>query len=201
MTAQQPDSYFYQSEKYSYIASKGKHISATFHPGDYGITPASICTNCYAGYFCEFQVLHGKLLLQTLQINSKENKYPAINGVLPLLPNDAPGYQGYHVYENLTLPMDYTGSLILGKGFLNKYYIHTGFQHAWSYKNVIELIFKDGQLVEQHDYSDLIERLRQEKALEIQTYTENWSSTPHPFKLGRGRSFFGFMKTPWWIKR
>ncbi|MDO5519779.1 MAG: hypothetical protein Q4G58_04725 [bacterium] len=200
MTAQQPDIYIYKGQHYSYITEKDKRKATSFHPNSYGITPASICSNCSSGYFCEFEVINDKLVLQTLQINSKDNTYPAINGVLPLAPNDAPGYTGYHVYKDLQLPVAYTNSLIIGNGFLSKYYIHTGFQHAWAYRNVLELTFKEGQLMGQCDHSSLIEQLQHEKCQELLTYTENWINTRHPFRMGRGRSFFGFMKTPWWIK-
>ena len=74
------------------------------------------------------------------------------------------------VYEALRHPVAYTGGLLLARDFIKELYVHMGFHPAWKYRNVHELVFRDGELVEQTDRSDQIGELRQEIA--------NWPLEP-----------------------
>lgn len=67
--------------------------------------------------------------------------------------------------------MKYTGKILIGKGFINKYYIHMGYQRAWAYEVLEKLIFYKGKLIETVDHSEMAKKLRLElenKAEEIQ---------------------------------
>lgn len=69
-------------------------------------------------------------------------------------------YMGHRVYQNLNLPMNYTGKILVGNNFINKYYIHMGYQRAWAYKTLIELVFENGKLIEEIDQSEVAKKLR-----------------------------------------
>ena len=60
------------------------------------------------------------------------------------------------------MPIEYTGKLVLGNGFIWDYYIHMGFQRAWAYEKVIELIFEKGVLVNVIDHSEKVKEIRAE---------------------------------------
>jgi len=45
---------------------------------------------------------------------------------------------------------------------MQEYYIHMGWQQAWAFKTVKEFEFKDGVLVNVVDYSDKVEKVRQD---------------------------------------
>lgn len=47
-----------------------------------------------------------------------------------------------------------------GKDFLSDYYIHMGYQRAWAYETLKELIFEEGALVEVIDRSAMANMLR-----------------------------------------
>lgn len=67
---------------------------------------------------------------------------------------------GHHLYQGLNLKMTYTGKLLVGRDFMHEYYIHMGYQRAWAYKTLIELIFEDGALIETNDQSDVAAQIR-----------------------------------------
>ena len=46
-------------------------------------------------------------------------------------------------------------------GFIDKYYIHMGYQQAYAYEKVVELIFEKGQLMEAIDHSGKVDQIRQ----------------------------------------
>ena len=66
------------------------------------------------------------------------------------------------VYKDLNLFMKYTGKIVLGRGFINKYYIHMGFQQAWAYEEVIELVFENGVVVNTINHNETVSRIREE---------------------------------------
>ncbi len=177
MTAQIEDSIIYRKNRYSIIAMS-KRIG--FDPKEYGITPQSKCTACWRGYWCEYNVTSDGLFLQNLYINSADGKYPPINGVnisqieyhdcmaysfkdgkMIGKRDKTPNFMGHKQYKDLNIPVSYTGKVLSGNGFLNKYYIHMGFQRCWAYEQLIEFEFQDGKLVNETDHSEIAAKLRE----------------------------------------
>ena len=62
----------------------------------------------------------------------------------------------------MNLPLLYTGRIVAGRDFLKKYYIHMGYQRAWSYGTLLEFIFDEGRLIERVDHSEMAELIRME---------------------------------------
>ena len=99
-----------------------------------------------------------------MYINSKDDHYPEIEGVKPLSnENDEEffEYMGHHLYKGLNIKVPYSGKILVGDEFLHEYYIHMGYQRAWAYKVLTELIFENGVLVETNDQSQVAAELRE----------------------------------------
>src|SRR5262249_17791255 len=86
---------------------------------------------------------------------------PALFGVA-LKPDDGGTRLFDAVYEGLAHPVQYSGGLLLAADFIEEWYVHMGFHPAWKYREVHELVFRDGDLVQEADRSEQIAESRQE---------------------------------------
>ena len=157
MTAQVPDGYMYEGKEYSIIAMS-KNIN--FNIEDFGIQPEYTCTACWRGFAIDYSIEYAKLLLKTIWVSQSGSGYPDVNGV-KVKKLEKRGIFSY-VYENVNMPIKYTGKIVIGCGFIDKYYIHMGFQEAWAYETVLELIFKKGVLLDVIDHSDRVRKIRED---------------------------------------
>ena len=152
MTGQIGDKYRYSGEDYTIVAISPP---IEFDPVQYGITPAAANTACWAGYWCEYDISDSGIVLSNLYVNARDANYPPINGVSAQAEpsEESFAYMGHHLYEGIDIPMDYTGRIVAGAGFLREYYIHMGYQRAWAYETLIEFVFENGRLIETVDHS------------------------------------------------
>lgn len=162
MTAQRGDIYKHQKYEYSIVRMSP---GTNFNPTKYGIISESISTDCWDGYWCAYGLENGKLCLKELYINSQNGQYPPIKGILPdrrcrLFGHNYIEYDGYHRYS-LNMEIPYTGKILVGEGFLSKYYIHMGFQRPWAWEKLTELLFLDGRLIEVNDQSSVAAKIRE----------------------------------------
>ncbi|MDO4837648.1 MAG: hypothetical protein Q4B32_04570 [Clostridia bacterium] len=157
MTAQIADEYKVSGKKYEIIAMSAP---VTFDPSDYGFHPTAPHTACWRGYWCDYKVTSKQLMLDKLHIYCGDDCYPVFRGVTPQ--NDPVGGGSMKLYKGLNQLVDYDGSLVLGRGFINRYYIHMGFQRAWAYEEVKELVFEHGMVVRTVDHSDFVAALREQ---------------------------------------
>ena len=177
MTAQINDTYRYLGKEYSLIA---RDAPMGFDPRSYGFHPVCILTACWRGYWCEYEVEENCLFLKQLFIANKNDDYPDFNGtqVEPLeyvewkspISRDR---DGNLIYETISMPanaghrnykvkifMPYTGTIVMGDGFMREYYKHDDFQRAWEYREVKELKFLKGELQTVTDHSAFVAELR-----------------------------------------
>lgn len=159
MTAQIGDHYTYDGNEYTVVTMSE---SIPFHPADYGIFPGYVCTACARGYWCHYTIKDDSIFLKDLYVNSAEDYYPAINGVLPnrVTEYEYEDYMGHRRYAGINLKIPYTGKILIGDGFLDEYYVHMGFQSFWAYKKLIELVFENGKLIESNDQSRIAAAVR-----------------------------------------
>ncbi|MDE5802317.1 MAG: hypothetical protein K2I22_05295 [Lachnospiraceae bacterium] len=161
MTAQVGDSFIYKGDDYSIVAISEP---IQFNPLDYGIKPVACCTACWNGYWCDYHISTKGIMLQNLYINSQGDYYPEINNVSPEREGKKPFlYMGHHLYKNLNIFMEYTGKILIGKDFINEYYIHMGYQSAWAYEVLEELVFDNGKLTKTVNHSEMAKKLRLER--------------------------------------
>lgn len=80
-----------------------------FTPNEFGITPGVRSTACWKGFWCEYEIKDGVFFLKTLYVNAKDDNYPLINGVSPLLEPYPEArmlnYMGHHIYRDINAPI------------------------------------------------------------------------------------------------
>jgi hypothetical protein len=161
MTAQINDKVFHQEIEFTLVSSEGVGL---FHPQDHGITPRGFATNCWRGWHVKYLIKDNFLLLQQVKIGfigkDKEN---AKMGRGPLLFGFLPEYESYGKYQNLSEPISFTGTMILGTDFIHQLCFANGFPPSWKYAQVKEIRFEEGHMVEDIDKSDEIARIRPQK--------------------------------------
>lgn len=157
MTGQIPDTYRYKGRNYSIIALTNP---IDFRPEEYGFTPVAPHTACWRGYFCLYDITDEQLFLNKLWICNGDNPYPELDGVFPVLDKR----ESMMVYKDLQHKIDYTGRIVVGSGFLREYYVHMGYQWAWAYRNVYELVFEHGKVIQKINHSKIVEGIRKKIA-------------------------------------
>jgi hypothetical protein len=65
-------------------------------------------------------------------------------------------------FEPLTLPVPFTGGLLVGRDFIRELYVHMGHHPAWKCKQVVELTFVDGRLESMQRRSEAMAELREQ---------------------------------------
>jgi hypothetical protein len=86
---------------------------------------------------------------------------PRLFGVLPA--------EGDHLgttYNALNRAIPFTGSLLLGRDFIAELYQHVGFQSPHNCREVVELTFEDGIVVDSVDRSEEMRETRRQQARE-----------------------------------
>ncbi len=157
MTAQFPDHVTYRGKSYSLA---GKNGSGLFDPTAHGMNPVGSCTACWRGFVCSYAVDGRGLLLDKLEV-CLEVPAPVLLG-RPPTPDTGEHALFDAVYERLNHRVAYTGGLLLAADFIEELYVHMGFHPAWKYREVHELMFRDGALVQETDRSERAAAFRKE---------------------------------------
>ena len=156
MTAQISDRITWRDEEYSVVATSRP---IEFNPFRHGFHPVSPSTACWDGFWCEYLVTDEALLLDTLHIFHEDGRYPEFHGVKPYI--DESDRSPMAEYSGLNFPIDYSGRIVSGGGFLSSYYLHRPHQRAWAYEHVVELTFEHGRVTECADHSEFVAQLRE----------------------------------------
>jgi len=152
ITAQIPDEFTINGEKFSLVGLKGQGL---FTPEDFGIRPHFTCTACWRGYVMEYNFINNKLVLTGMRVNV--NEPTKINSVEP---QKGDSLFKFH-YNNLNLKTHFTGSVLLAKDFIQSMYVHMGFQRPMAYKVVVEIEIENGEIISLKDLSKKMEDQRQ----------------------------------------
>lgn len=153
MTAQISDSFFFQGKMYSLIGESGGDLAS---PQRFGIRPISVCNSCYRGYYATYELTNEALYLRELSLFSENDYYPPIQGITPV----RYGKYDYFTYEGLSLKMNFTGKMRLARGFIQKHYVHMGFQKATAFETVLDITLKGGRILEIKDRYDKMAQKR-----------------------------------------
>ncbi len=153
MTAQIQDKVLYQEQEYVVVGIHGEGLPS---PQKFGKKPVMMSAACYRGYYLEYTCLDRQLALTAMTIRTEDGKYEPIGGVLPAFDKacDCAHYTG------LNVPVNFGGSLLIGRDFVQEMYVHMGFQKPFAYRVVKELLFEEGHLLVETDYSDKIDQMR-----------------------------------------
>jgi hypothetical protein len=173
VTAQASDIVIYKGGQFNLAAySNGE----PFDPSKHGYKPVMASTACWRGYLCKYKIENGRLLLDKLHINHQESNLPVSKKEQPPNLNSSvasvskQSFLGLWLFEDVNLPLDYSGGLIVARGFIRSLYVHMGFQPIWKYEVVHELIFNSGELQTESDLSSRMAEIREKTESET---TEN----------------------------
>ena len=160
MTAQIGDVYRYKGVEYDCLKLSDGRL---FYAKEHGFHPSAVDTNCWDGYWCEFEITN-VVKLQTLSIHDKDCRYPPLNGVSITPHSGTLAFVNpemiHEKYENLDMPLDYTGRILLADGFIWQYRINIGLQRPFAYQTLLSVSFEKGVLKEVLDQSWIAEKLR-----------------------------------------
>lgn len=157
MRAQFFDGFDFAKFKLSIVAIE--HVDKFFTIEDFGLHPIMYNEACLRGYTCIFGFNdEKKLALHKLLTNNNGMEPPAIDGIKPVPFNSPAGDLKY----DLDHAMDYTGSILIANGFIDKYFVPFGFQLPHAFRKVYELTFDRGLFVKVTDHSGDAQRLRNE---------------------------------------
>lgn len=179
MTMQVTDDLLYEGERYVILQGPAK---LGFDPADYAMWPIGLSTANRRGYWCEYAVTDGRLTLEKLSINNRIDYYPLINGIAPVLLEEAEAEvpdaderetadgkrrlsNKYHFYENIGLALGYSGRIVVGCNQQTCLYRGYLFPPAWVFGTVLELTFENGLLV---DTADISGQFTEERARRIE---------------------------------
>jgi hypothetical protein len=161
MTAQTPDTVTWSGARWHLAGYDGAGL---FDPEEHGLRPFMLSTANWRGFVCRYAFTDDRLVLDRLEIGLRDAQLAeARAGRGPLLGGVAPagGPEGFQfTYEDVGLPIAYTGTLLLADGFIQELYVHMGFHPAWKYERVTELHLVGGVLERSEDVSDRYARVR-----------------------------------------
>jgi hypothetical protein len=146
MTAQMPDVVRYKDDEYVIVGVRGHGL---FSPKDFGMTPVSVLTSCYRGFWSEYTCLDDTLWLTEMTLSTKGNRYNEIGGIAPMVERVPPAAR----YEGIRVESRFTGTLLIAKGLLQDQYVNMGFPKPTAYKTVLELVVENGKITEEIDRS------------------------------------------------
>lgn len=155
MTAQVADSLLFAGREYSIVAVENDWI---FNPREQGFQPVAPHTACWRGFHCHYSVIAGELVLDSLSISVGDATPPTWRAIEPT--TDDSDDDRMWLYRDVSLPVLYSGGVVVGRNFLEAFYVHMGFQPPYAYEDVKELMFSGGRLVEQVDRSSPMAEIR-----------------------------------------
>lgn len=143
---------------------------------------------CWRGYQAVFSVLDSCLVLDTLDVNlydydEESGRFtrcegPPVNGVSPTGPGERHSFCN-NFYVGLGYRLQYTGGLLLGDGLIEGLRTCGVFRPAWTYANVIELVFDQGMLVTEVERSEPMAELRKQILEDCPNGDfKNWPTSP-----------------------
>lgn len=160
MTAQISDFFRLEDDEFELTAFQGQGI---FSPSALGLSPVEATTACWRGFVCQFGIIQNSLVVEELWATNGEliegifhpQPGPFIDGVTP----DSGEKSGIFFncrYCGLSLPVEFTGGMLLGNEYLFDRYEWVAFKRPWQFQKVIELVFETGKLTQMTDLSQIM---------------------------------------------
>src|ERR1051326_7939246 len=120
MTAQIPDRIHYRRKSYDLIGVAGTGLP---EPGKIGLLPQASGTANYRGFIRFFTIRRGQLWLDQISITQ-----PAWH--VPEASEKSPGLGEQKQISQLTMTVDFTGTLRIAREFIDRYYVHRSEEHT-----------------------------------------------------------------------
>ena len=166
MTMQISDTVDYMGELYKINDIENRNLLPKIE--DFGLIATMISTACYRGYVINYKVTD-HLFIDSIIVKAENGIYPLINNTVAESYTDSHIWRSAYIYRNTDLSINYSGHILICKGFDNHDYLDSGlmlnFRRNRSvtiqyYSNVIELGFSNGNLISCKDLSDQNNRLK-----------------------------------------
>lgn len=143
-------------EKNIYDITEVSTSDLMFNPLEFGLFPQAICTACFRGHWCEYQIKDSMFVLNDFYMHNSLDNYPIFNGV------SVSEYEktGHKKYENVQLVIPYTGKMLVGKDVIYEFLTMASRQRPWAYKKLIECTFENGRVVSLVNCSSLAKKIR-----------------------------------------
>ncbi len=154
MTMQIADSFDYINKEYTIIARQNKSL---FEPCEQGFSPIPFCTACWRGFYCTYSIDNDHLTVSQLGIGLETDSPPIWRGTKPSKAGDLHCW----IYEGVNFPIDYSGGIIIGRGFVKEFYDILGFYKPHCFEDVLELIFEKGKLVNKVVHDEYMGKARE----------------------------------------
>ena len=178
MSKQVNDKFIYKNDIYELISIESPKVFLDWESFD--LNPIELSTACWRGFINTFSIKEENLILDEIYTNNQtlnENEeietiiIPKINNILPeiekpeCLTND---YKDYRIlkYKNINFKMQYSGSLVIVKDYLNEYESgHYAFLQIspFCFKNIVKLTFSVGKFLKETNFSDYGEEIRNKR--------------------------------------
>lgn len=172
MTEQIKSAFLYKSQPYSAFISSQNQL---FDLSVFQLQPSTTNSANWDGYLATYALREQTLVvlsLYVLLLGKKNSASLHIEG--PTLRRVKPVFEkkGFfnNYYENLNHPLDYSGKILLAKEQKKSRYV-PHFSFLWDYEDATELVFQDGQLLQERDRSETMQRLQ--KTLMEETKQQN----------------------------
>jgi len=151
MTGQINDSVIFQRKNFSLAEFEGGNL---FDPAKYGLEPEAFSSACWRGFVCTYKIYRKRLKLSDLSINIPAEQYEKLFKVLKIDfdPNAHEGELDYQL-SSLSVDIEFSGKMLIGRDFAHEFYVHMGFQSAFAYGHVWSLEFDKGHLKKADDIS------------------------------------------------
>jgi hypothetical protein len=156
MSAQLPDRFLFEGREYDVISSAPPTL---FDPTQWGLAPVSPHEACLRGTIATFTLKEERLCLKDLRYWSRTLPPTRLREVKATKEAHSAACPEY-LYEGINALIPWSGQLVLGRAFLWPLLLPRGFQPAWKYKEVVQLLLEEGNLRAFGDVSKKIARLR-----------------------------------------
>lgn len=194
MTAQFHDTVVVNGISWQLVGVDGGPL---FEPGEYRIKPGPVSTACYRGHISSYEIgadhrlrLVALLLSGAAMVN--ERPLSEDEEVLGAIAHPT-SHRNEYVLEPLTLDVEFSGRLLLGREWISSKGANMGFQPGWTFSEVIDMAFERGRQISRTDVSTEMGRIRE--AISAGTMPEPDGARGSPewvssrFTLGYSRSF------------
>jgi hypothetical protein len=167
VTAQTPDAVWIEGERYDLCEIHGAGL---FDPADHDIATEARDSACWRGFLCGYSITDGRLVLDDLELWSEPSGWAHTRSQCERIFTDRVSFDEdirRAGAMGLAHPVSFTGSLLVGREFIEHHYIHMGLQKAHAYRKVLELVFEDGKLIGTTDRSDEMAEIRSRETREL----------------------------------
>lgn len=180
MTNQATNQIKYAGQEWDLVGRSGEPL---FRPEDHGLFCQGMSTACYRGWVTHYAVspIDNVLRLSKLLIELDDRMHPEGPPHLFGQSLASVGEIGWETdcYENLNASISFTGGLLIGRDYQYGGWLFIAMVPGEEYKEVHELIFRNGTLVQAYDRSLEYQKLR------LFLYRLNQEKTPSSLAVGQ----------------